>query len=96
MSTVLSSKNNDPGAQGWLRPTLDFGSGHDSRVMELSPVCGFALSVEPVKDFLPLSLLLPLSLNPKEPYDPRTKQLASHPPKTTTQNNHRQVLQHVV
>ena len=28
-------------------PTLDFGSGHDSRVVGLSPISGSALSVEP-------------------------------------------------
>ena len=28
-------------------PTLDFGSGHDLRVVRLSPVLGSALGIEP-------------------------------------------------
>ena len=40
--------------------TLDFGSGHDSRVMRSSPTLGSMLSTEPAWDSLPLPL--PLSL----------------------------------
>ena len=49
-------------------PTLDFGSGHDPRVMGSSPTWGSVLSMEPVCDSISLSLCLPpshaLSLSP--------------------------------
>ena len=40
------------GGSAWLAqsvecPTLDFGSGHDPRVVELSPVLGSVLNMEP-------------------------------------------------
>ena len=38
--------------------TLVFSSGHDPRVMGLSPTWGSMLSVEPVRDSLPLSVSL--------------------------------------
>ena len=41
-------------------PTLDLSSGHDLRVVGLSPTSGSVLSVEPVWDSF--SLPLPLSL----------------------------------
>ena len=45
---------------------LDFSSGHDPRVMGLSPALGFALSMEPALDFLAPSAPLPsLSLSLK-------------------------------
>ena len=34
-------------AQSVECPTLDFGSGHDPRVVELSPVLGSVLNMEP-------------------------------------------------
>ena len=34
-------------AQSVERPTLDFGSGHDLRVVGLSPTLGSVLSMEP-------------------------------------------------
>ena len=34
-------------AQSVQPPTLDFGSGHDPRVIESSPTLGSTLSVEP-------------------------------------------------
>ena len=40
------------------RPTLDFGSGRDPRVVGLGPVLGSVLSVEPVWNFLSLSVPL--------------------------------------
>ena len=40
--------------------TLDFGSGHDLRVLGLSPVLGSALSGDSARDSLPLPLPLPL------------------------------------
>ena len=42
--------------------TLDFGSGHDPRVMGSSPMLDSALSMEPARDILSLSLSLSLSL----------------------------------
>ena len=39
-------------AQLVKHPTLDFGSGHDLRVMRLSRVSGSVLGVEPAYDFL--------------------------------------------
>ena len=47
-------------AQSVAHLTLDFGSGHDSRVAGLSPMSGSALSMEPSWDS-PLALPLPLS-----------------------------------
>ena len=38
-------------------PTLDFGSGHDPRVVGSSPKLGSGLSVEPAWDSLSLLLL---------------------------------------
>ena len=35
---------------------LDFGSGHDLRVMRLSPALGYTLNRESARDSLPLSL----------------------------------------
>ena len=35
------------GAQSVKLPTLDFGSGHNLRVMRLSPALGSTLDVEP-------------------------------------------------
>jgi len=34
-------------AQSFKRPTLDFGSDHDLRVVRLSPLLGSALGLEP-------------------------------------------------
>ena len=34
-------------AQSVERPTVDFSSGHDPRVMGLNPISGSVLSVEP-------------------------------------------------
>ena len=45
-------------AQWVERPTLDFDSGHDPRVMGSSPLLGSALSVDPAWDSLFLSALL--------------------------------------
>ena len=45
--TTLVSYN--PGAPGWFsveRPTLDFGSGHDPRIMGSSPASGSTLNME--------------------------------------------------
>ena len=39
-------------------PTLDFGSDHDPRIVGLSPTLGSALSMEPLKAPLSLSLSL--------------------------------------
>ena len=60
------------GAPGWLRrsvkhPTLDFGSGHDLRVLESSPTSVSMLSGESAGDSFPLplplfTLILSLSL----------------------------------
>ena len=50
-------------ASGWLsveRPTLNFGSDHDPRVMGLSPVSGSVLRVESACVSLSPSLSLPL------------------------------------
>ena len=43
--------------------TFDFGSGHDPRVVGLSPVSGSVLSVEPGWDSLSLSVSLSLCLS---------------------------------
>ena len=43
--------------------TPDFGSGHDLRVVGLSPVLGSALGMEPAWDSISLSLSLSLSLS---------------------------------
>ena len=45
------------------RPTLDFGSGRDPRVVGLSPTLGSMLSVMPAWDSLSLFLLPSLSLS---------------------------------
>ena len=45
-------------AQSFERLTLDFGSGHDLRAGELSPVWGSVLSVDSLSLSLSLSLLL--------------------------------------
>ena len=45
-------------------PTLDFGSGHDLRVMELSHELGSALSMESAWDSLSPFTPLPTSLPP--------------------------------
>ena len=37
-------------------PAFDFGSGHDLRVVESSPVSGSVLDMEPAQDSLSLSL----------------------------------------
>ena len=51
----------------WVeQATLDFGSGHPL-VVELSPVWGSVLRVEPAEDFLPLSVFLFLSPSPFAP-----------------------------
>ena len=42
------------------RPTLDLGSGHDLRVLGLSPALGSVLGGESARDPLPPSALLPL------------------------------------
>ena len=45
------------GAPGWLRGlTPDFGSGHDLRVLGLSPASGSLLSGEPASSSLSLCL----------------------------------------
>ena len=43
-------------------PTLDFGSGHDPRVVGLSLELGSMLSVEPASDSVSISLSAPLPL----------------------------------
>ena len=43
-------------AQSVEHLTLDFGSGHDPRVMGSSPASGSELSVKPALDFLSRSL----------------------------------------
>ena len=50
------------------RPTLDFGSGHNPRVVGGSPVSGSMLSVEPAWNFLSPSLSLSLSLSAPLPH----------------------------
>ena len=47
--------------QSLERQTVDFGSGHDPRVMRSSPVSGSTLKMEPAWDSLSLSLSLSLS-----------------------------------
>ena len=54
----------EPGAPGWLSclsPTLDFGSGHDLRVMRSSPVSNQALCQPPrsVRSLLEILYLWP-------------------------------------
>ena len=64
------SKSTSPqgswGAQCVKHPSLDFGSGHDPRVVRLSPMLGSVLGVESAWDSLspsaPPLLTLPLSL----------------------------------
>ena len=46
-------------AQSVERPALDFGSGHDLRVVRSSPTLGSVLSTEPAWDSL--SILPPLA-----------------------------------
>ena len=46
-------------AQSVNHLTLDFGSGHDLRVMRLSPAVVFVLGMEPTWDLLPLFLPFP-------------------------------------
>ena len=46
-------------AQSDERPTLDFGSSHDPRVMGSSPTLGSVLSMQPAQDSLFLSLSAP-------------------------------------
>ena len=57
-------------AQSVKYPTLDFGSGHDLRVVRLSPKLGSVLGVEPALASLFLSALPPrwcaLSLSKKK------------------------------
>ena len=43
--------------------TLEFSSGHDPRVMGLSPMSGSALNVEPARDSLSFSLFLSPALS---------------------------------
>ena len=52
------------GAQSVQLPTLDFGSGHDPRVMGSSPALGSALTVQSLLGMLSLSLSLSLSVPP--------------------------------
>ena len=53
-------------AQSVEWPALDFDSGHDLRVLRLSPELGFMLSWESAQDSFPLPLpLLALSLSLK-------------------------------
>ena len=47
-------------AQAVERPTLDFGSDHNPRVMGSSLASGFVLSIEPAFKILSLSLSLSL------------------------------------
>ena len=63
-----------------LNLTLDFGLGHDPRVMGLSPVSGSELSMEPAKDSLflssvplPCSRSLSLSLRKKKNHQNKVK-----------------------
>ena len=44
------------------QPTLGFGSGHDFRVLRLSPMSGSVLSTFCLRFSLPLPLLVMLSL----------------------------------
>ena len=48
-------------AQSVGQPTLDFGSGHDPRVMGSSPMSGSTLSMEPKILSLPLPLFFVLT-----------------------------------
>ena len=43
-------------AQSVKHPTLDFGSGHDLRIVSSSPILGSLLSAESAYDYLPLHL----------------------------------------
>ena len=48
------------GAPGWLSQlSVDFSSGHDLRVMKLSPASGSALNMEPAWDAFSLSSSAP-------------------------------------
>ena len=50
LASVLGRNDDSSGtwvAQSVERPTLDFGSGHDSRVVKLSPASGSVLRMEP-------------------------------------------------
>ena len=48
-------------AQSFEHPTLDFGSGHDLRVVRSSPVSGSVYSAESAQDSLPLLPFSPFS-----------------------------------
>ena len=56
-------------AQSVEHPTLDFGSGHDPRIVGLSPTSGSVLTVWSLLGILSfsLSLCLSLSLSPCAP-----------------------------
>ena len=54
-------------AQSVKRTTLDFGSGHDLKVLRSSPALGSALSVKPDKDsYSPSPSPCPLSKKKEE------------------------------
>ena len=70
-------------AQSVERPTLDFGSGHDPRVVGLRPVSSFTLGMEPALDSLslcpspPLACSLKIKINCEHEHqflDPNTTQ----------------------
>ena len=53
-------QGNLEGVQSAKRLTLDIGSGHDPRIMGLSPAWGSALTVQDLLGILSLPLTLPL------------------------------------
>ena len=60
--TIKTYNSGVPGRLTRLSTQLDFSSGHDSRIMGLSPTSGSTPSMEPAWDSLPC-LPLPLSLS---------------------------------
>lgn len=50
-------------AQPAKHPSLDFGSGHEHRVVRLSYTLGSVMGVQPSEDSLPLPLLTPMCVH---------------------------------
>ena len=65
-SLLLELPKTDSGGvwvvQSLERQTVDFGSGHDPRVMRSSPVSGSTLKMEPDWDSLSLSLSVKINI----------------------------------